>query len=273
MPLQYLILTLLTSVAAERINREVIGYVVTFDDVTELLSAQRKAAWADVARRIAHEIKTPLTPIQLSAERLKRKYQCEIITDPEVFSICTDTIVRQVEDIGRMVDEFSTFARMPQPDLKEIDLGDLCRQSIFLEKNRFPDIEYDMESPEGVLLAYCDRLQIGRALTNILKNAAESINGKPESEDGMPEPGRIQVILRIDGRRPCIEISDNGKGFPGDLFDRITEPYVTTRERGTGLGLAIAKKIAEDHSGELLLRKISALVVRYGIWHCRNVVL
>jgi len=246
--------TFLASVAAEQINREVIGYVVTFDDVTELLSAQRKAAWADVARRIAHEIKNPLTPIQLSAERLKRKYQSEITTDPEVFAICTDTIVRQVEDIGRMVDEFSSFARMPQPDLKQIDLGDLCRQSIFLEKNRFPEIEYVLDAPEGELLVYCDRLQIGRALTNILKNAAESINGRPAPKAGALEPGRIHLKLLIDVRRPCIEISDNGKGFPNDLFDRITEPYVTTRERGTGLGLAIAKKIAEDHSGELLLK-------------------
>ena len=246
--------TLLASVAAEQINREVIGYVVTFDDVTELLSAQRMAAWADVARRIAHEIKNPLTPIQLSAERLKRKYQHEITTDPEVFSICTDTIVRQVEDIGRMVDEFSSFARMPQPDLKRTDLADLCRQSIFLEKNRFPEIEYVLDAPEGEFLAYCDRLQIGRALTNILKNAAESINGRAEPEDSALEPGRIQLKLLIDVRRPCIEISDNGKGFPPDLFDRITEPYVTTRERGTGLGLAIAKKTAEDHAGELLLK-------------------
>ena len=245
--------TLLASVAAEQINREVIGYVVTFDDVTELLSAQRMAAWADVARRIAHEIKNPLTPIQLSAERLKRKYQSEITTDPEVFSICTDTIVRQVEDIGRMVDEFSSFARMPQPDLKQIDLVDLCRQSIFLEKNRFPEIEYALDAPDGKLLAYCDRLQIGRALTNILKNAAESINGRAEPDDGALEPGRIQLKLLIDARRPRIEIRDNGKGFPNELFDRITEPYVTTRERGTGLGLAIAKKIAEDHAGELLL--------------------
>lgn len=246
--------TLLASVAAEQINREVIGYVVTFDDVTELLSAQRMAAWADVARRIAHEIKNPLTPIQLSAERLKRKYRHEITTDPEVFSICTDTIVRQVEDIGRMVDEFSSFARMPQPDLKQTDLADLCQQSIFLEKNRFPEIEYVLDAPDGELLAYCDRMQIGRALTNILKNAAESITGRAELEDSALQPGRIDLKLLIDGRRPRIEISDNGKGFPNDLFDRITEPYVTTRERGTGLGLAIAKKIAEDHAGELLLK-------------------
>ncbi|MDP6644102.1 MAG: PAS domain-containing sensor histidine kinase [Rhodospirillales bacterium] len=246
--------TFLTSVAAERINREVIGYVVTFDDVTELLSAQRKAAWADVARRIAHEIKNPLTPIRLSAERLKRKYQHEIASDPDTFAICTDTIMRQVEDIGRMVDEFSSFARMPQPDLRRIDLGDLCRQSIFLEKNRYPGIEYVMDAPEGELSVYCDRLQIGRALTNILKNAAESIHGRTEPQDGEPEPGRIELKLLIDENRPRIEIRDNGKGFPGELLDRVTEPYVTTRDRGTGLGLAIAKKIAEDHSGELLLQ-------------------
>ncbi|NQV57225.1 MAG: PAS domain-containing sensor histidine kinase [Rhodospirillales bacterium] len=245
--------TFVASVAVEHIDKEIIGYVVTFDDVTELLSAQRMAAWADVAQRIAHEIKNPLTPIQLSAERLKRKYQKEITSDPETFAICTDTIVRQVEDIGRMVDEFSSFARMPQPALKMVDLGELCQQSLFLERNRYPGIEFDFVLPDKSINANCDRLQIGRALTNILKNAAESVTGRVAERDELLPPGRIALKLSIDENRPRIEVTDNGQGFPADLLDRITEPYVTTREKGTGLGLAIAKKIVEDHSGELLI--------------------
>jgi two-component system nitrogen regulation sensor histidine kinase NtrY len=244
--------TLIVSVAAEKIAQEIIGYVVTFDDVTELLSAQRKAAWADVARRIAHEIKNPLTPIQLSAERLKRKYKDEIKSDPETFIMCTDTIVRQVEDIGRMVDEFSSFARMPQPELKEVNLTELCKQVIFLERNRFPNINYEMNAEETVVMISCDRQQISRALTNILKNAAESISA--DSEEGTEVVGEIGLKLEEKADQIILNIKDNGKGFPEDLIDRITEPYVTTRDRGTGLGLAIATKIMEDHSGEVLLR-------------------
>ncbi len=244
--------TLVVSVAAERLDEEIVGFVVTFDDVTELLSAQRTAAWADVARRIAHEIKNPLTPIQLAAERLKRKYRTEITTDPETFTICTDTIVRQVEEIGRMVDEFSAFARMPRPDLKEIDLRDLVRQSVFLERNRFPDIVYDVDLPETPVMVRVDRQQIARTLTNLLKNAAEAIVGRKEKDADAPD-GRIAVNLSVDDLGPRVEITDNGGGFPIELLHRITEPYVTTRERGTGLGLAIAKKIMEDHNGELML--------------------
>ncbi len=237
--------TLLVSVAAEQIDGEVVGYVVTFDDVTELLSAQRKAAWADVARRIAHEIKNPLTPIQLSAERLRRKYLKEITTDPETFSICTDTIVRQVEDIGRMVDEFSSFARMPRPDLKSVDLTEICRQIAMMEENREENVDYGIDLPESQVRVTCDREQVSRALTNILKNAAEALEGKTD--------GKINISLREDGEHVLVEITDNGKGFPADLIDRITEPYVTTREKGTGLGLAISKKIMEDHSGDLIV--------------------
>jgi two-component system, NtrC family, nitrogen regulation sensor histidine kinase NtrY len=240
--------TLIVSVAAEKIEQEIIGYVVTFDDVSELLSAQRKAAWADVARRIAHEIKNPLTPIQLSAERLKRKYKDEIKSDPETFFMCTDTIVRQVEDIGRMVDEFSSFARMPQPELKEVNLTELCKQSLFLERNRFPNIEYELSAGDAPIIITCDRQQISRSLTNILKNAAESIDTESNSE------GKVELGLFDNGDNISLNISDNGKGFPEDLIDRITEPYVTTREGGTGLGLAIATKIMEDHNGEILLR-------------------
>lgn len=244
---------LVASIAAERQeDSSIVGFVITCDDVTELLSAQRKAAWADVARRIAHEIKNPLTPIQLAAERLKRRYRNEITSDPETFTICTDTIVRQVEEIGRMVDEFSAFARMPRPDLKEIDLRDLIRQALFLERNRSPDIDYSESLPEVAVPVRCDRQQIGRALTNILKNAAESIEGHREKNPSAGK-GRIALKLTVDGGGPRVEIVDNGGGFPPALLDRITEPYVTTRERGTGLGLAIAKKIMEDHNGELML--------------------
>ena len=245
--------TLVASVAAERqADNSIVGFVITCDDVTELLSAQRKAAWADVARRIAHEIKNPLTPIQLAAERLKRKYRTQIVTDPETFTICTDTIVRQVEEIGRMVDEFSAFARMPRPDLKEIDLRELVGQSLFLERNRCPEIIYEESLPDEPVLIRCDRQQIGRALTNILKNASESVESLRENNPDGPA-GKIALKLTVDGGGPRVEIVDNGGGFPPELLDRITEPYVTTRERGTGLGLAIAKKIMEDHNGELML--------------------
>ena len=244
--------TLIVSVAAETIEQEIIGYVVTFDDVSELLSAQRKAAWADVARRIAHEIKNPLTPIQLSAERLKRKYKDEIKSDPETFFMCTDTIVRQVEDIGRMVDEFSSFARMPQPELKEVNLTELCKQSMFLERNRFPNISYEMNDEDTEIMITCDRQQIGRALTNVLKNAAESISA--DAAESVDSVGEIRLNLTKEDNQITLTIGDNGGGFPEDLLDRIAEPYVTTRDRGTGLGLAIATKIMEDHSGEILLR-------------------
>ncbi|MDP7101937.1 MAG: ATP-binding protein, partial [Rhodospirillales bacterium] len=245
---------LIVSVAAEKIAQEIIGYVVTFDDVSELLSAQRKAAWADVARRIAHEIKNPLTPIQLSAERLKRKYKDEIKSDPETFFMCTDTIVRQVEDIGRMVDEFSSFARMPQPELKEVNLSDLCNQSLFLERNRYPDIDYEIIMPIDPVMVSVDRQQINRTLTNVLKNAAESISAN--LTNGSETSGQINLALDEGDEQIIIYITDNGKGFQEDLLDQITEPYVTTRDRGSGLGLAIATKIMEDHNGELLLHNL-----------------
>ena len=245
---------LIVSVAAEKIAQEIIGYVVTFDDVSELLSAQRKAAWADVARRIAHEIKNPLTPIQLSAERLKRKYKDEIKSDPETFFMCTDTIVRQVEDIGRMVDEFSSFARMPQPELKEVNLSDLCNQSLFLERNRYPDIDYEIIMPIDPVMVSVDRQQINRTLTNVLKNAAESISAN--LTNGSETSGQINLALDEGDEQIIIYITDNGKGFQENLLDRITEPYVTTRDRGSGLGLAIATKIMEDHNGELLLHNL-----------------
>jgi two-component system nitrogen regulation sensor histidine kinase NtrY len=240
--------TFLVRIAAERIGNDVIGYVVTFDDVTELLSAQRTAAWADVARRIAHEIKNPLTPIQLSAERLRRKYLKEIKTDPEVFATCTETIVRQVE-------EFSSFARMPQASIKPENLSELCRQAVFLERNRHPDIEFALKLPAVDVRLACDSRQVARALTNVLKNAAESIAASRESETPAGK-GWIQVVLTpasAETVATVVVVEDNGKGLPKENRDRLTEPYVTTRTKGTGLGLAIVKKIMEDHNGELIL--------------------
>lgn len=249
--------TLLVRITGEQTKDDVIGFVVTFDDVTELLSAQRKAAWADVARRIAHEIKNPLTPIQLSAERLKRKYLDEIKTDPDTFRICTETIVRQVEDIGRMVSEFSSFARMPQPKFRPENLSDICRQAVFLEKNRVTNIEYQTQLTEEDIHINCDNHQIGQVLTNILKNAAESISERINENDQNVEPGLIHLSLTTepstDGFDIKIIIEDNGRGLPAQERDRLTEPYVTTREKGTGLGLAIVKKIMEDHNGDLIL--------------------
>ena len=180
--------TLLVRIVAEFIATRLIGFVVTFDDVTELMSAQRKAAWADVARRIAHEIKNPLTPIQLSAERLKRKYLTEITSDPETFAACTDTIVRQVADIGRMVDEFSAFARMPAPVMEPNDAIELCRHAIFLQRSGNPEIEFSTDFPEHAVPLNCDGRQIGQALTNLLKNAGESIEGRVSGADGGSEP-------------------------------------------------------------------------------------
>ena len=212
------------------------------------------AAWADVARRIAHEIKNPLTPIQLSAERLKRRYLKEIKNDPETFSACTDTIVRQVEDIGRMVDEFSSFARMPHAILNPENLCDLCSQAVFLERNRHHDIDFEIDLPDKPVYMRCDGRQVPQALTNILKNAAESVVGR--SGDSHPK-GHINLALKEkteDGRRlVSVIVEDNGKGLPSEHRDRLLEPYVTTRTKGTGLGLAIVKKIMEDHNGDLLL--------------------
>ncbi|MBM3567569.1 MAG: PAS domain-containing sensor histidine kinase [Alphaproteobacteria bacterium] len=239
--------TLLVRVAAERGDAgEVLGYVVTFDDISDLLAAQRTAAWADVARRIAHEIKNPLTPIQLSAERLRRRYLPQLQGDPEIFQRCTDTIIRQVQDIGRMVDEFSSFARLPAPVFRSEDIGDLVRQATFLQQLANPQIQYRFELPAETVRAHCDGRQIAQALTNLLKNAAEAMEGRAED-------GRIELRLGVGEGGVTIEVIDNGRGLPGELRDRLTEPYVTTRPRGTGLGLAIVRKIIEDHGGRLAL--------------------
>ena len=245
--------TLLVRIATEIIKGEAIGYVVTFDDITELQSAQRKAAWADVARRIAHEIKNPLTPIQLSAERLKRKYLKEITSEPEIFETCTDTIVRQVNDIGRMVDEFSSFARMPAPAVQEEDIGEICRQAVFLQRTANPSIEIDVSLPKITKPLRCDRRQVSQAITNLLKNAVDSIVERQAQMGRAPAPGRIGLAVTHKASQTVIEVTDNGTGLPEELQHRLTEPYVTTRRKGTGLGLAIVAKIMEDHGGQLAL--------------------
>jgi two-component system, NtrC family, nitrogen regulation sensor histidine kinase NtrY len=230
--------------------------VVTFDDVSELLSAQRKAAWADIARRIAHEIKNPLTPIQLSAERLKRKYLRQITDDPETFTACTDTIVRQVGDIGRMVDEFSAFARMPAPSLRPEDARELAKQAAFLQQNAHPAIAYRLDLLSRPVDLVCDASQFNRAVTNLMKNAAESVEDRIEEQRGRGRaapPGEIRLWMRQSDDHLVIGIDDNGRGLPEHNRDRLTEPYVTTRTKGTGLGLAIVKKIMEDHGGTLTL--------------------
>ncbi len=247
--------TLLVRIAPERVQGEVRGYVVTFDDVSELLSAQRKAAWADVARRIAHEMKNPLTPIQLSAERLKRKYLKQIESDPETFVTCTDTIIRQVGDIGRMVDEFSSFARMPAPVIKTEDIAQIVEQAVFLQRNAHHRIEFVVTAPGDPPIVQCDARLVSQALTNLLQNAVDAITGARDSSAARQSKGdgRVDVILTADDHTAVVTVEDDGPGLPAEDRDRLTEPYVTTRSRGTGLGLAIVKKIMEDHGGRLLL--------------------
>ncbi len=238
--------TLRVRIAAERdAQEEVIGFVVTFDDVTELQSAQRTAAWADVARRIAHEIKNLLTPIQLSAERLKRKYLKEVQSDPEVFARCTDTIVRQVGDIGRMVDEFSSFARMPNPVVKPADLAKICRNSLFLQQQAHRDISFETVLPDDGLKIDCDAGLMSQALTNLLQNAVDAIEGR-EGEN-LPK-GWIALRLINSGENASIVIEDNGRGLPVKERERLTEPYVDNPLEGTGwdsrLSLVLSSSMA-----------------------------
>ena len=238
----------------ERAGDEDYGSVVTFDDITELVGAQRTAAWADVARRIAHEIKNPLTPIQLSAERLKRKYADVIETDRDVFDKCTDTIIRQVGDVARMVDEFSSFARMPKPELKVEDVRDVVRDPIFLFQMSRPDIDFDIVLPPKGTRVVCDRRLLSQGLTNLVKNASEAIQAVTDSPDAPADyRGRIAVKTSVQDDQVTITVEDNGCGLPKQNRGRLMEPYVTTRAKGTGLGLAIVKKIIEQHSGTLTL--------------------
>ncbi|MFI4950989.1 MAG: ATP-binding protein, partial [Caulobacterales bacterium] len=226
------------------------GQVLTFDDITRLVTAQRNAAWRDVARRIAHEIKNPLTPIQLSAERLRKKYRKDIAaSELETFDRCTDTLVRQEGDIGRMVDEFSAFARMPAPKFTEQDASELIRAAVFAQRVASPDIEVELEEPIPEVRLLADERMLAQALTNILKNAAEAVSARRSAK----AKGRIRARLVSDEAGVAFEVEDNGVGLPAKDRDRLTEPYVTTREKGTGLGLAIVKRILEDHGGELEL--------------------
>jgi two-component system nitrogen regulation sensor histidine kinase NtrY len=237
---------LLVRIGAEFKGGVADGFIVTFDDVTELLSAQRKAAWADVARRIAHEIKNPLTPIQLSAERLKRRFGREITSDAEGFAQMADTIVRHVGDIGRMVDEFSTFARMPAPVMRGELLERIVREALVLQRVASPRIEWQVEIETPELRAVCDRRLIGQAVTNLLQNAVDAV--------AMRE-GAHQVKIRVfgQGHDAVISVTDDGVGLPAEDRARLTEPYVTHKPKGTGLGLAIVRKIMEDHGGKLEL--------------------
>jgi two-component system, NtrC family, nitrogen regulation sensor histidine kinase NtrY len=227
------------------------GYVVTLDDITELVAAQRTSAWADVARRIAHEIKNPLTPIQLSAERLRRKYGKVIGEDKGgVFEQCTDTIVRQVDDIRRMVDEFSKFARMPKSVIAAEDVADTVRQAAFLMRVGNADIDIEVDITEDPMPARFDRRLISQALTNLIKNATEAIAAVPPDELGK---GIIRVFAAREGGDIVIDVVDNGIGLPKENRSRLLEPYVTTREKGTGLGLAIVGRIVEEHGGHIEL--------------------
>ena len=234
--------------------------VLTFDDITRLVTAQRNAAWRDVARRIAHEIKNPLTPIQLSAERLRRKYRGKV-DDVEVFDRCTETIIRQVGDIGRMVDEFSAFARMPAPRFAPENPAEMLREAVFAQRVGAPGIAVELAEPLPRVVLQCDRRMVGQALVNILKNAGEAVaarrlaDGEPEASEA---PGVI-ASLTIRNGQALFAVEDDGVGLPARDRDRLTEPYVTTREKGTGLGLAIVKRICEDHGGELKLADAETL--------------
>ncbi|MBZ0163315.1 MAG: PAS domain-containing sensor histidine kinase [Notoacmeibacter sp.] len=232
------------------------GYIVVFDEITHLLQAQRDAAWGEVARRLAHEIKNPLTPIQLSAERIKRRYGKVITEDREVFDQCTDTIIRQVGDIGRMVDEFSAFARMPKPSMALVDLREALREASFLVEVSRSEIEFEREFPDEPLTGKFDNRLMSQAIGNLIKNAAEAIDSAALENPGLK--GAIRVSARRSGGNIVIEVIDNGRGLPRDNRQRLLEPYMTTREKGTGLGLAIVRKIVEDHGGKLELHDAPA---------------
>ncbi len=233
---------------AVKVARDSNGHVVTFEDITRQLVDQRRAAWSDVARRIAHEIKNPLTPIQLATERLKRRYRRQIVTDPELFEELTATIIRQVGDLRKMVDEFSSFARLPKPVFRAEDAGELVRQAIFLQEVAHGAIAFGYSGPTSEPFA-ADRHQFGQVMTNVLKNAIEAIEARARNED-IDYKGRITVNLASDAQSVTIDVIDNGIGLPAER-DRILEPYMTTREKGTGLGLAIVNKIVEEHDGEM----------------------
>ncbi|WP_428983024.1 ATP-binding protein [Pseudohoeflea coraliihabitans] len=243
------------------------SFVITIDDITDLLIAQRSTAWADVARRIAHEIKNPLTPIQLSAERIRRRYGKRIPDeDRAVFDQCTDTIIRQVEDIGRMVDEFSSFARMPKPSKTRASLREILRETVFLREVSRQDITFEKDWPDEAMEGMFDARMLSQAFGNLLKNATEAIDAvaPDETRDGKTILIRARPANAEDGAGSAeegayvVDIIDNGRGLPTDNRHRLLEPYMTMRDKGTGLGLAIVKKIVEDHGGTLQLRDAPA---------------
>ncbi len=231
---------------AVRIAQTADGPILTFDDITQQLLDQRRAAWSDVARRIAHEIKNPLTPIQLAAERLQRRYGKVIDPEDQTFGRLTETIVRQVGDLRRMVDEFSSFARMPKPVFREEAIADICAQAMFLHEVAHSEIRFEMDQDDPAPMMVCDRRQMSQALTNIVKNAVEAIEARPEGMKG----GHVMMTVGQQGGMVTITVADNGVGLPPER-DRIIEPYMTTRARGTGLGLAIVNKIIEEHAGTI----------------------
>jgi two-component system nitrogen regulation sensor histidine kinase NtrY len=240
-------------VTSEGAGKDAEGHVVTFDDITELVSAQRSTAWADVARRIAHEIKNPLTPIQLSAERIRRKYGDSITKDREVFDQCTDTIIRQVSDIGRMVDEFSAFARMPKPVMERHDVREIVREAVFLFQVSRPEIKFEIDLPAEPVMLLSDQRLLTQAVTNLVKNGSEAIDTAVEADPARAGQGHIVTKVRIKGDRVQITVIDNGCGLPKENRQRLVEPYMTTRTKGTGLGLAIVQRITEQHGGTLYL--------------------
>ncbi len=244
-------MSLLIRITTEAADQSSHGYVLTFDDMTDLVSAQRNTAWADIARRIAHEIKNPLTPIQLSAERLKRKYGKQILSDRAVFEQCTETIIRQVGDIGRMVDEFSSFARMPKAAPEMMNLAEVVKDATVLQRVAASETQIDVDVSKADFSFMFDRRLITQAVTNLVKNAGEAIDGRP-AEKGLPS-GRILVEAGMADQIPYIRVTDNGIGLPKENRNRLAEPYMTTRAKGTGLGLAIVKRVIEEHGGRLRL--------------------
>ncbi len=230
------------------------GFVVTIDDITGLVTAQRTSAWADVARRIAHEIKNPLTPIQLSAERLKRKYSHVIQVDRDIFEKCTDTIIRQVGDLGRMVDEFSSFARMPKALMEAQNVGEVVSQTVDLYQLSQSDIDFKVTLPSDPVIMFCDRRLLSQALTNLVKNATEAIQAaKEQAGDKSAYRGQIEATVSTTGAKVIVSVIDNGCGLPKKDRNRLVEPYMTTRAKGTGIGLAVVHRVTEQHGGTLLL--------------------
>jgi two-component system nitrogen regulation sensor histidine kinase NtrY len=229
------------------------SHVITIDDISDLVDAQRSSVWSDVARRIAHEIKNPLTPIQLSAERLRRRYGKLVEHDREVFDRCTETIIRQVGDIGRMVDEFSSFARMPKPSPERHDMREITREAMFLVEVSHPETTFKLETGETPLIGLFDSRLMGQAVGNLVKNAAEAVESMAAGAGDPAWNGTVMVRTRSEDAQVIVEVIDNGRGFPENDRHRLLEPYMTTREKGTGLGLAIVRKIVEEHGGTIAL--------------------